>query len=155
MMERSWPKATLILDLYHTLGHINEAGSGAFGTGKRAASWLDEQRKLLLASNLDCVLVNSKGLRIGSALRDSVCAYLETNRDRVDYKAYRRRGLLIGSGVLESAHRTVMQRRLKRSGQRWSITGAQHVLNLRVCQMSDRWNLVRQQIEPYSYVMAA
>ena len=58
-------------------------------------------------------------------------------------------------GRIFPAHRTVMQRRLKRSGQRWSILGAQRVLNLRVCSMSDRWNLVRQQIEPYNYAMGA
>jgi hypothetical protein len=137
------------------LGHISAAGSGALGTGKRASIWLDEQRKLLLDSNLDCVLVNIRGLSIGSVLADGVCAYLETNRDRMDYREYRQRGLLIGSGAIESAHRTVMQRRLKRSGQRWSIRGAQQVLNLRVCQMSDRWDLVRQRIEPYNYAMGA
>lgn len=155
MMERLCPKATLILDLYHVLGHISEAGSGAFGSGKRASIWLEDQRKLLLESKLDSVLINIRVLSIAPGLRDSVCSYLETNRDRMDYKQYRERGLLIGSGAIESAHRTVMQRRLKRSGQRWSISGAQQVLNLRVCHMSSRWDLVRQQIEPYNYAMAA
>lgn len=148
MMEKSYPKATLILDLYHALEHISEAGSGAFGTEKKASDWLDCQRKLLLNSELDAILVNIRQLPIRLKLQDSVCSYLESNRGRMDYKAYRKRGLLIGSGAIESAHRTVMQRRLKRSGQRWSVKGAQHVLNLRVCQMSNRWHLVRQLIEP-------
>ena len=78
----------------------------------------------------------------------------------MDYKACRKRGLLIGLGAIESAHRTVMQRPhrrtgLKRSGQRWSIGGVQRVLNLRIGQMSGRWDLVRQQIEPINYAMAA
>ena len=68
----------------------------------------------------------------------------------MDYNTYRARGLLIGSGAIESAHRTVMQRRLKRAGQRWSINGAQRVLTLRVCAMSNRWPLVRQRIEPFN-----
>lgn len=155
LMENFCPKATLILDVYHALGHISEAGSGAFGSGNRALSWLDSQRKLLLESKLDDVLANIRRLPIGLGLQDSVCAYLETNRDRMDYKRYLDAGLLIGSGAIESAHRTVMQRRLKRSGQRWSIQGAQHVLNLRVCFMSNRWDLVRQQIEPFNYAMGA
>lgn len=148
MMEKSCPDATLILDLYHALSHVSEAGVAAFGSGKVAIEWLDSQRNLLLESCLDSVLVNIKCLPITSSVRDSVCSYLESNRDRMDYRAYRERGLLIGSGAIESAHRTVMQRRLKRSGQRWSIRGAQRVLNLRVCSMSGRWRLVREFIEP-------
>ncbi len=39
---------------------------------------------------------------------------------------------IIGSGAIESAHRTLVQKRMKRSGQRWSWKGAQHILNLGV-----------------------
>jgi len=155
MMEKSYPQATLILDMYHALAHIGEVGKAAFGAGKAGSDWFVVQRKLLLDSRLDEVLGSVKALKTALALRHSVCAYLESNRDRMDYKSYRERGLLIGSGAIESAHRTVMQRRLKRSGQRWSIRGAQRVLNLRVCLMSNRWELVRQQIEPINYAMGA
>ena len=153
LLEKACPKATLILDLYHCLSHVSEAGVAAFGSGKVAMDWLDTQRNLLLESCLDSVLVNIKRLSISVSVRDSVCSYLESNRDRMDYKRYRERGLLIGSGAIESAHRTVMQRRLKRSGQRWSIRGAQQVLNLRVCSMSGRWRLVRERIEPIKAIV--
>lgn len=39
-----------------------------------------------------------------------VCSYLESNRDRMDYADYQKRGLLISSGAIESAHRTVVQK---------------------------------------------
>ena len=155
MMEKSYPQATLILDMYHVMEHIGQVGKAAFGAGKVASDWFKEQRNLVLDSCLDDILSNIKGLKTDLSLQDSVCSYLESNRDRMDYKTYRKRGLLIGSGAIESAHRTVMQRRLKRWGQRWSIQGAQRVLNLRVCLMSNRWELVRQQIEPYNYAMGA
>ena len=58
------------------------------------------------------------------------------------YKTYKARGLLIGSGPIESAHRTVIQKRLKQSGQRWTHQGAQYVANLRVANMNDNWNQV-------------
>lgn len=148
LMEKAYPQATLILDLYHAMEHIGQAGKAGLGTGQAAADWFDKQRKLLLNSKLDEVLANLQQLKMAPALRDSVCAYLQANRDRMDYKTYRERGLLIGSGAIESAHRTVMQRRLKRAGQRWSQNGAQRVLTLRVCAMSNRWHLVRQRIEP-------
>lgn len=155
LMTTDYPQATLILDIYHAMSHVGLAAMEAFGKGKKADIWLENQRKLLLESELDKVLVAIQSLSITQIVRDSVCGYLAANRDRMDYAAYRKRGLLIGSGAIESAHRTVVQKRLKRSGQRWSLEGAQRVLNLRVCWMSDRWALVRQRIEPFNYAMAA
>lgn len=155
LMEIDYPQATLILDLYHAMSHLGAVSQGAFSTKWQASNWLEENRKLLLNSELDKVLAQVKCLPVEDSIRESVCNYLETNRDRMDYKGYRERGLLIGSGAIESAHRTVVQKRLKRSGQRWSMAGAQRVLNLRVCWMSQRWELVRRHIEPYSYAIAA
>ena len=155
LMATHYPQATLILDLYHAMSYIGQAGVAAYRTPKSQTEWIDQQHALLLKSELDSVLIHIKALRIGADLRASICNYLEVNRDRMDYASYQHRGLLIGSGAIESAHRTVVQKRLKRSGQRWSLAGAQHVLNLRVCLMSQRWELVRKQIEPFSYAMAA
>lgn len=155
LMSADYPEATLILDFYHAMSHVGSAAMEVFGTSKKAAFWLEKQRISLLASDLNSVLVAIRALPVSEKLRDSVCGYLESNRDRMDYASYRKRGLLIGSGAIESAHRTVVQKRLKRSGQRWSVAGAQQVLNLRVCSMSERWALVRQKIEPFNYAMAA
>jgi hypothetical protein len=47
-----------------------------------------------------------------------------------------------GSVALEPAHRTVVQKRLKLSGQRWSKAGAQNMLNLRVTNMNEKWDRV-------------
>jgi hypothetical protein len=155
LMATHYPQATLILDFWHLMSYVGQVGVAAYRTQKRQDEWIEEQRRLLLNSELDAVLTHIKALRIKADLLDSVCKYLEANRDRMDYAAYQKRGLLIGSGAIESAHRTVVQKRLKRSGQRWSLTGAQQVLNLRVCFMSERWELVRNQIEPFNYAMAA
>jgi hypothetical protein len=45
----------------------------------------------------------------------------------------------IGSGAIESAHRTVVQKRMKQSGQRWTVEGAQNMLNLRVTRKNLQW----------------
>lgn len=155
LMTTHYPHATLILDFWHLMSYVGQVGVAAYRTQKSRDEWIEEQRNLLLSSKLNLVLTHIRALRIKSDLRESVCTYLEANRDRMDYAAYQKRGLLVGSGAIESAHRTVVQKRLKRSGQRWSLVGAQQVLNLRVCWMSERWKLVRKQIEPFNYAMAA
>ena len=57
--------------------------------------------------------------------------YFETNRNRLEYADSLKNNLPIGSGVVESAGRHIVQQRLKQSGMRWSLPGAQAVLNLR------------------------
>ena len=76
MMEKSYPEATLILDMYHVLAHIGEVGKAALGTGKASSEWFKVQRKLLLDSFLNEVLVNIRALKVAPALQDSVCSYL-------------------------------------------------------------------------------
>jgi len=62
----------------------------------------------------------------------------------MNYKLFRSQGLMIGSGPMEAAHRTVIQTRMKRSGQRWTPNGAQAMLNLRVIRQSNRWSCVTE-----------
>lgn len=58
----------------------------------------------------------------------------------MDYKRYQQIGCgIIGSGAIEAAHRTVVQKRMKQSGQRWSMEGAQNMLNLRVTRKNLQW----------------
>jgi hypothetical protein len=61
----------------------------------------------------------------------------------MDYKKYRIIGAgLIGSGAIESAHRTVVQKRMKQSGQRWTRNRAQNMLRLRCTRLSGQWDKV-------------
>jgi hypothetical protein len=54
--------------------------------------------------------------------------YINNNRDNIDYATYMRRVFFIGSGAIESASRTVLQRRLKLPGMRWNIPSAQNIV---------------------------
>jgi hypothetical protein len=56
------------------------------------------------------------------------------------YAQYRKIGCgIIGSGAIESAHRTVIQKRMKLSGQRWSTDGVKNMLRLRIISMNRQW----------------
>jgi hypothetical protein len=62
--------------------------------------------------------------------------YYLKNLHRMFYGTLRNNGVFIGSGAIESAHRNVIQKRLKLSGQRWTKKGAQAMLQLRVTKKS-------------------
>jgi hypothetical protein len=49
----------------------------------------------------------------------------------MEYAFYRSRGYPIGTGAVESAHRHVLQARMKRAGQRWALRCARRMTRLR------------------------
>ena len=68
--------------------------------------------------------------------------YLNTHKEWMDYREYRRQGLPIGSGVTEAACKTVFTQRFKESGMSWKIAGGQMILTLRLAKLSGVWKAV-------------
>jgi hypothetical protein len=66
-------------------------------------------------------------------------AYFEKNKHRMRYAEFRRQGLFVGSGVVEAGCRTVIGQRLKQSGMHWTVRGANNIIALRCCILSNRW----------------
>jgi len=65
--------------------------------------------------------------------------YLANNKDRMRYATLRAAGLPCGSGVTESAAKTVIGHRAKRGGQRWCEDGLRAALTLRSVWLSNRF----------------
>jgi hypothetical protein len=147
-IEDAFPQATSILDFYHLLEHVYQFSEAFFVDAQQGSQWVEQQKELLLESHSAQVVDNVHSLAASKRqqlLKAKLLAYLEANRSRMDYKYYQRIGCgIIGSGAIESAHRTVVQKRMKLSGQRWSKPGAQHMLNLRVLYMNCQWDKVIQ-----------
>lgn len=99
--------------------------SGYDGSGERL---LDEVLRPLLEA----------ATRGKTRIRQAI-AYVERNLYRLDYGELRTRGFQIGSGAMESLHRTGSQVRLKRAGCHWTAEAAQAILNLRMLGLSTRW----------------
>ena len=65
--------------------------------------------------------------------------YFEKNAPQMHYADYRDRKFFVGSGVVEAGCRTVIGERLKQSGMRWSVRGANAIIALRCCILSGRF----------------
>jgi hypothetical protein len=83
-------------------------------------------------------LIDDEALSMDKDLQ-ALINYVADNADRADYPAYRARGMQIGSGAMESLHRTASQMRLKLAGARWTPDKALAVLNTRLMLLADRW----------------
>ena len=66
--------------------------------------------------------------------------YITNNINKIHYQNYKNKGYLIGSGPIESGNKTILQKRLKQSGMRWSPNTAQPLLTLRAKAESGLWN---------------
>ena len=78
---------------------------------------------------------------------EALVSYYTNNQTRMLYGTYKAKGYCLGSGAIESAHRNVVQQRLKLSGQRWSKKGAQQIVNLRAYYKSNKWEQVVELIK--------
>lgn len=142
-----FPQAIQILDWYHAIAHLSNFAQEHFKDNLEREQWIKQQESLLHDSKVEQVIENIEQLPCFKKnirkIRQNLLQYYEANKSRMDYKAYRSMGAgIIGSGAIEAAHRNVVQKRLKQSGQRWSKRGAQHVLALRCTNLSGRWNNV-------------
>jgi hypothetical protein len=73
--------------------------------------------------------------------------YLEKRVDQMAYPAFQAAGWPIGSGMVESANKLVVEDRLKGAGMHWAETNVNPLLALRNAVCNDRWAETWPQIE--------
>jgi hypothetical protein len=141
---------TRILDFYHAAQHLSKAAEHLFGKASaKADHWYRSWRHKLrhdpgaVTGLLRSLSYHRRHLRRGTERHRQASVelgYFRNNRDKMDYASYHAAGLIIGSGPVEAAAKTLVGHRLKRSGMRWTRQGGQQILNLRVHVQSGRWD---------------
>lgn len=136
--------ATQIVDLFHAREHYWNVARVCFGQDKeKLHQWTEKRRKELDDGRPEDVVDAIKhclSLRgDNQALCEREIGYFEKNKERMRYADFRKRGLFVGSGVLEAGCRTVVGQRLKQSGMHWTVRGANSIIALRCSILSNRW----------------
>lgn len=132
-----------LIDFYHLCEYLAAASSVCAPTD--AAAWLKQQKKRLKHNYLQAVLkalrpfleadtVDDKKAPVRAAYR-----YINNRLDQLDFKGALAAELPIGSGEIESAHRYIIQQRLKRAGSWWTVEKAWDMLALRVLRENQDW----------------
>lgn len=145
-----------ILDLRHAQSHIYECGHALFGRdtiearrwGRTWASSVKKKGPSALLAELDQLSGQSWSPEGATTLKN-LRAYVVEHCARMNYPAFLKMGLPIGSGVIESANRQVVVDRCKRSGMRWCRRGLQHVVSFRAALLSGNWNRACNAIDQY------
>ena len=145
--ESEYPNSVQILDYYHAMEHIgrylqvvkNKKGEVHY-VMKKMGTMLKERGLPSVERYLDNIPKESK---VKQEAYSKLMTYINNNRSKMQYPEYIKKGYLIGSGAIESAHRTVLQKRMKQSGQRWSKRGLINMVKLRSASMSGSWNEIQ------------
>lgn len=138
-------KYTHLIDVYHLCEYLAEAVEGwatdveaevrrlkgqfEEGHGRKVLKILKEQYEKL---------PQHEGLR-------SCIQYIENRPGQFEYKKAKQLGLPIGSGKIESTHRSLIQKRLKKPGAWWRRDNAEKMADLRVVRANNCWGHLWQQ----------
>jgi hypothetical protein len=141
-------RATAILDFYHAAQNLwKGAKAWLDGRTQRARDWFRTTRHLLRRGQANEVLADIEAALTLEGLPDSAYQtltnlyhYLDKHRDHIDYAKFKELGLPIGSGIVESACKWLIQQRFKGVGMRWSEDGFNHLLHLRLAWVNGRFD---------------
>jgi hypothetical protein len=132
------PRALQILDWYHAIEHASDCAKLLFGEADACVSLFTQRvQQLLLSGQIkQCIKELQATIEFapsGAPLKalTELIGYYRENQRRMRYDEYLRRGLLIGSGPIESAHRHVIHRRMKQAGQHWGERGGRRMARMR------------------------
>ena len=132
-----------LIDFHHLCGYL--AGAASTCAPEQPKRWLSAQKERLKSGELAAVMAELDAHREADTasgetpLRDA-CRYIANRPGQFDYPRALVAQLPIGSGEVESAHRFVIQKRLKLPGAWWCPDNAQAMLNLRCLRANHRWN---------------
>jgi hypothetical protein len=136
-------QSSYLVDFFHVCEYLAAASKTCDPSNPKP--WTETQKGLLknnghmvvienLADHLEAEDVQGEKAPVRACHR-----YLSNRADQLDYKGAIEKGLPIGSGEIESAHRYVIQQRLKLSGAWWKAANVQPMLTLRVVRANGDW----------------
>jgi hypothetical protein len=143
--ESHFSRATFIIDWYHLEEHVWNCGKLLLGEGTGAtARWAAKVLALLwdgwTKKVLDYLSRQRPKYRGGKGEAiDDLYHYISINEEQMRYDVFRSKGYQIGSGAAEGARKSVVGKRLKQSGMRWTRLGSSSVLALRLAWLNGRW----------------
>lgn len=142
--QEQFQGALQIVDLYHAREHYWNIANVFFAHRREALHrWTEKRRKELDAGDVPKVIKAILRLHPKTEEQKEIVkaevGYFQKHRERMRYDEFRRRGLFVGSGVLEAGCRTIIGQRLKQSGMHWTVDGANSIIALRCCFFSRRW----------------
>ncbi len=139
-MADAFPNFRFILDYYHLAEHIHGAAAATGLAESEHAAWVERVMKKATGGRPGAIIKELEAYAgTGEKEVRNLAAYVKRFRQCIQYEKYKAEGLPIGSGEIESAHRTIPQRRLKLPGTWWHPGRINSMLSLLILQPNGWW----------------
>jgi hypothetical protein len=136
-------KALRILDFAHAAERVCQIGEVVLGVGHAAlAAWQKRQLQQLKHNGPTEALAALRSFaaeQLEVPLVAENLAYLNKRLAQMEYPSFQAAGWPIGSGMVESANKLVVEARLKGGGMHWARASVNPMLALRNAVCNDRW----------------
>jgi len=137
------PGATRILDFAHAAEHVNAIGEALHGEHTpESQAWLSERLRRLKQEGPAPLLDEVEELHRthpAAEVISSNLAYLKKRKQQMQYPLFQAQGWPIGSGMVESGNKLVVEARLKGPGMHWAEESVNPMLAIRNLLCSGRW----------------
>jgi hypothetical protein len=146
-----FPNATFTLDIRHAQERLWKVGRLFHAEGsKELEQWVEPLNGLLLGGQVEALLdrlgeilshvpLRGPNTKMKRKVLQTQINYFEERRDMMRYNEYRQEDLVLATGVIEGACRYVVKERLDCAGMRWTLAGAEPLLQLRCIELNGDW----------------
>lgn len=145
-------KITYTLDYYHGVEHLKELSELLPLTKAQRNKQFEEWKTWLWEGLANSIArdfkkqIRNAGLEMDQDMKTAVNYFIK-HHDRMQYKRFKRRKLLCGSGLVESAIRRVINLRFKGPSSFWYTENLDKMFVLRCALLSGRWHNLMKAIE--------
>lgn len=136
-------QAQYLVDFYHLCDYLSAAADAVAASEKQG--WMEEKKTLLKQNRWIEVLRDLEPFLEPVDTPDDdapvrAChRYIDNRSNCLDYQGALAKDLPIGSGEIESAHRYILQNRLKIAGAWWTMNNLAKMVALRVVRANRGW----------------
>ncbi len=140
-LEHQFDNFQFILDKKHVKDHLYETAEALGIRRKDRPGWVKTHVETLstgevahVISDLETIYTDTQNHRVKRLI-----GYLHRFAESLNYHHFKERGYPVGSGEIESAHKSVPQKRLKLPGACWHPDSINPMLALRILRANAWW----------------
>ena len=140
-LKRQFPNMQFILDKTHLKDHLYETAEAMGIPKNERPKWVIPRISAIsngeinqTVQELQKVYDQNPNPRLNRLL-----GYIDRFSDAINYNEFKDKGYPIGSGEIESAHKSIPQKRLKIPGASWNPDSIDPMLALRILRADDWW----------------
>ena len=146
LADAYFPNAVEIVDYMQAKSHLYDVAQVVFGETETEATacWIQETEPFLSEGNIREVVARIRTLETQNPeVRETLereAGYFQKHAKHMRYQAFREKGYMIGSGVIESVCQHIVGKRCPQASMRWTEQGLNTILEWRCLLKNKTWD---------------